>query len=88
MEAFRRAILHQPRTARAIILSHGLDNDDLMAAALAEKAGRKVEMIVPQRGEKAELVQGALRNARESLARKMSETATQGKLLQGADRGL
>jgi len=38
---------------------------------------------VPQRGEKAELVGGAMRNARESLARKMSETATQGKLLKG-----
>lgn len=68
---------------RAIILSHGLDNDDLMAKALTEKLGRKVEIIVPQRGEKAELVQGALRNARESLARKMSETATQRKLLKG-----
>ena len=40
-------------------------------------------MLVPQRGEKAELVDGALRNARESLARKMAETATQTKLLQG-----
>jgi excinuclease ABC subunit C len=66
-----------------LILSHGLDNDDLMAAALAEKAGRKIEIVVPQRGEKAELVQNALRNARESLARKMSETATQSRLLKG-----
>jgi len=54
-----------------------------MADALAQKAGRKVEILVPQRGEKAELVSGALRNARESLARKMSETATQGRLLRG-----
>ena len=38
---------------------------------------------MPQRGEKAELVDGALRNARESLAREMSESATQGKLLRG-----
>jgi excinuclease ABC subunit C len=66
-----------------VILSHGLDSDDLMSQALAEKLGRKVEIIVPQRGEKAELVQGALRNARESLARKMSETATQSRLLKG-----
>jgi excinuclease ABC subunit C len=42
-----------------------------------------VEIAVPQRGEKAELVAGALRNARESLARKMAETATQGRLLDG-----
>lgn len=83
MEAFVGQFYSDREPPRAVILSHGLDNDDLMAAALAEKAGRKVEVIVPQRGEKAELVQGALRNARESLARKMSETATQGRLLKG-----
>lgn len=83
MEAFVGQFYSDREPPRAVILSHGLDNDDLMAAALAEKAGRKVEVIVPQRGEKTELVQGALRNARESLARKMSETATQGRLLKG-----
>ena len=40
-------------------------------------------MVVPQRGEKAELIAGATRNARESLGRKMSESATQAKLLAG-----
>ena len=83
MEAFVGQFYSDREPPRAIILSHGLDNDDLMAEALAEKLGRKVEIIIPQRGEKAELVQGALRNARESLARKMSETATQGKLING-----
>jgi len=83
MEAFVGQFYSDREPPRAIILSHGLDNDDLMDEALAEKLGRKVEIIIPQRGEKAELVQGALRNARESLARKMSETATQGKLLKG-----
>ena len=83
MEAFVGQFYSDREPPRAVILSHGLDNDDLMAAALAEKAGRKVEVIGPKRGEKAELVQGALRNARESLARKMSETATQGRLLKG-----
>ena len=83
MEAFVGQFYSDREPPRAVILSHGLDNDDLMADALAEKAGRKVEVLVPQRGEKAELVQGALRNARESLARKMSETATQSRLLKG-----
>lgn len=83
MEAFVGQFYSDREPPKAVILSHGLDNDDLMAAALAEKAGRKVDVIVPQRGEKAELVQGALRNARESLARKMSETATQARLLKG-----
>ena len=83
MEAFVGQFYSDREPPRAVIISHGLDNEDLMTVALAEKAGRKVEVIVPQRGEKAELVQGALRNARESLARKMSETATQGRLLKG-----
>lgn len=83
MEAFVGQFYSDREPPRAVIMSHGLDNEDLMTAALSKKAGRKVEVMVPQRGEKAELVQGALRNARESLARKMSETATQGRLLKG-----
>jgi len=83
MEAFVGQFYSDREPPRMVILSHGLDNEELMADALAERAGRKVEVIVPQRGEKAELVQGALRNARESLARKMSETATQKRLLKG-----
>jgi excinuclease ABC subunit C len=54
-----------------------------MADALSQKLGRKVEILVPQRGEKAELVNGALRNARESLARQMAEGQAQAKLLRG-----
>ena len=83
MEAFVGQFYANREPAKLVILSHGLDNDELMADALAEKAGRKVEVIIPQRGEKAELVHNALRNARESLARKMSETATQARLLKG-----
>jgi excinuclease ABC subunit C len=83
MEAFVGQFYSDREPPKMVILSHGLDSDDLMSEALAEKLGRKVEIIVPQRGEKAELVQGALRNARESLARKMSETATQSRLLKG-----
>jgi excinuclease ABC subunit C len=83
MEAFVGQFYSNREPPKVVLLSHGLDNDALMADALAEKAGRKVEVIVPQRGEKAELVSGALRNARESLARKMAETATQSRLLKG-----
>jgi excinuclease ABC subunit C len=83
MEAFVGQFYTNREPPRSVILSHGLDDHDLMTAALAEKAGHKVEVLVPQRGEKAELVKGAMRNARESLARKMSETATQSRLLKG-----
>jgi excinuclease ABC subunit C len=66
-----------------MILSHPIENADLMADALSQKLGRKVEILVPQRGEKAELVDGAMRNARESLARQMAEGQAQAKLLNG-----
>ncbi|MBY6115139.1 excinuclease ABC subunit UvrC [Mameliella alba] len=83
MEAFLGQFYDQKDPARLLLLSHGIEDEDLMCQALSEKLGRKVEISVPQRGEKAELVDGALRNAKESLGRKMSESATQAKLLRG-----
>ena len=83
MQAFIGQFYDNKEPPRQILLSDAIEDVDLMADALAEKAGRNVEILVPQRGEKKELVAGALRNARESLARKMSETATQTKLLAG-----
>ncbi|MCC1492836.1 excinuclease ABC subunit UvrC [Cognatishimia sp. F0-27] len=83
MEAFLGQFYDQKEPARLVLLSHGIENDDLMCDALSDKLGRRVEIAVPQRGEKAELVDGAARNARESLGRRMAETATQAKLLRG-----
>ncbi|RLK02797.1 excinuclease ABC subunit UvrC [Ruegeria conchae] len=83
MEAFLGQFYDNKEPPRQLILSDAIENADLMQQALTEKAGRKVEINVPQRGEKQELVAGALRNARESLARRMSESATQAKLLRG-----
>ena len=73
----------QKEPARLLLLSHDIEERELMSEALAEKLGRKVAIEVPQRGEKMELVSNAARNARESLGRKMAETATQAKLLAG-----
>lgn len=83
LQAFLGQFYQSKEPPKQIILSHPVDEPELLAKALGEKAGRKVELIVPQRGEKAELIDGAMRNARESLARKMAETATQAKLLRG-----
>jgi len=83
LEAFIGQFYDSKEPPRALILSHDLENPDLMSQALTEKLGRKVTLTVPLRGEKAELIDAALRNARESLARKMAESATQGKLLKG-----
>jgi excinuclease ABC subunit C len=83
LEAFLGQFYDQKEPPRQILLSHPVENPDLMADALSQKLGRKVEILVPQRGEKAELVDSALRNARESLARQMAEGQAQAKLLDG-----
>ncbi|MGC9368595.1 MAG: excinuclease ABC subunit UvrC [Paracoccaceae bacterium] len=83
LQGFLGQFYDNKQPPRQLLLSHGIEEPELMAEALSEKAGRKVEIAVPQRGEKAELVAGAARNARESLARRMSESAAQGKLLAG-----
>jgi excinuclease ABC subunit C len=83
LEAFLGQFYDGKEPAKLVLLSHPIDNDDLMVELLSARAGRRVELTVPQRGEKAELIENALRNARESLARKMSEASTQVKLLQG-----
>ena len=68
---------------KLILLSHRVDDQDLLGEALTVKAGHKVEVSTPQRGEKKELVTHALTNAREALGRKLADTATQARLLQG-----
>ncbi|KIC16656.1 excinuclease ABC subunit C [Leisingera sp. ANG-DT] len=83
LEAFLGQFYSNKEPPRQLILSDGIENADLMEAALSEKVERKVELLVPQRGEKTELVAFAVRNARESLARRMAESATQAKLLRG-----
>lgn len=66
---------------RNILLSHEIEESELLANALSIKAGRKVEVSMPKRGEKKELVTHALTNAREALGRKLADTATQSRLL-------
>src|SRR4051812_14308840 len=68
---------------KLILLSHEIEESELLADALAVKAGNKVEVSTPKRGEKKELVAHALTNAKEALGRKLSDTATQSRLLQG-----
>ena len=83
MEAFLGQFYDGKVPPRMILLSHGIEDMDLMTSLLSDRAGRRVVVGVPQRGEKAELVENALRNARESLSRRMSESAAQHKLLEG-----
>ncbi|MBM3603859.1 MAG: excinuclease ABC subunit UvrC [Alphaproteobacteria bacterium] len=83
MQAFLLQFYDDKPPPRQILLSHPPEDPDLTADVLSERAHRKVEVAVPQRGEKSDLVTNALRNARESLARRMSESATQARLLEG-----
>ncbi|MBN8988189.1 MAG: excinuclease ABC subunit UvrC [Rhizobiales bacterium] len=73
---------------KLILLSHEIEESALLADALSVKAGYKVEVSTPKRGEKKELIAHALTNAREALGRKLSDTATQGRLLEGMVRTL
>ncbi len=68
--------------AKCIFLDRELTEADLLAQALSERAERKIEISVPQRGDRVRLVKQATRNAEEALDRKLAESTTQGKLLQ------
>ena len=66
---------------RLVLVSDEFEERELLAEALTTKAGRKVEVSLPQRGERKELVMHALANAREALARKLADTSSQQRLL-------
>jgi excinuclease ABC subunit C len=68
--------------AKFIFLDRQLTEADLLAQALSERAERKIEISMPQRGDRVRLVKQATRNAAEALDRRLAESTTQGKLLQ------
>jgi len=83
LEAFIAQFYENRTPARLVLLSHDLAEPDLMAEALASRAGRKVQIEMPRRGEKRDLVNHALTNAREALGRQLAEGATNRSLLEG-----
>jgi excinuclease ABC subunit C len=68
---------------RLVLLSHEIEERALLEEALSIRAGYKVEILMPQRGGKKEMVDHAGLNAREALGRRLAETSTQGRLLEG-----
>jgi excinuclease ABC subunit C len=66
---------------RLILISHEIEDRALLAEALATKSGHKIEVMMPRRGEKKDLIEHALANAREALGRKLAETSSQKRLL-------
>ena len=80
--AFLAQFYDDKPSPRAIFISHEIEERALLAEALSIKSGRKIEVGVPQRGEKKDLVDHALANAREALARKLAESSSQRRLLE------
>ena len=73
---------------KLILLSQRVEDQELLSEALSVKAGHKIEVSTPQRGEKKDLITHALTNAREALGRKLADTATQARLLEGLSNAL
>jgi len=68
---------------RMVLLSHEVEEQELLTEALSTRAGRKVQVLCPQRGEKKDLTDHALQNAREALGRRLAETSSQARLMEG-----
>jgi excinuclease ABC subunit C len=83
IDAFLGQFYDSQSVPRLVLVSHEPANRELLAEAFSIKAGRKVEIAKPSRGEKAELVRHALTNAREALGRRMAESSAQSTLLAG-----
>ncbi|MBB6483314.1 excinuclease ABC subunit UvrC [Rhizobium lusitanum] len=83
LNAFLAQFYDDKPVPRQILLSETVEEIDLLAAAFGEKAGHKVAILVPQRGEKRDLVDHVVANAREAHGRKLAETASQSRLLEG-----
>jgi excinuclease ABC subunit C len=83
LDSFVAQFYDDKPVARLILISHDIPNRALLAEALTAKAGRKIEIRVPARGMKSSLVEHALTNAREALGRKLAESSTQARLLEG-----
>jgi len=83
LEAFIGQFYENRTPPRLVLISHELAEHDLMEEALTSRADRRVYVEVPKRGEKRDLVNHALNNAREALGRQLAEGATNRNLLEG-----
>jgi excinuclease ABC subunit C len=81
LSAFLAQFYDDKPPPRLVLVSHDFEERELLSEALSTKSGRKIEVSAPKRGERKELVQHAMVNAREALARKLAETSSQQKLL-------
>lgn len=83
LEAFLGQFYAKTKPASLILVSHDVPNHDLIEEALSVRAERRVQLRRPTRGEKKRVVENAMINARDALARRLSESASQRRLLDG-----
>ncbi len=83
LSAFVAQFYDNKPAPKSILLSHRLEDQGLLSDALSSRMDRKVALSVPARGKKFETVKEAIRNAKEAVERKLAETASQTRLLEG-----
>ncbi|MGA2492890.1 MAG: excinuclease ABC subunit UvrC [Roseiarcus sp.] len=81
LDAFLAQFYLERPAPRLVLLSHEVASRESLRQVLSARAGHRIAIGAPRRGEKKELVDNALRNAREALSRKLAEAASQAKLL-------
>jgi excinuclease ABC subunit C len=83
LEGFLPQFYESRLAPASVLLSHEIEDEALLAEALSTRADHRVEVSVPKRGEKRELVDHALMNARSALGRRLAESSSQLRLLKG-----
>jgi excinuclease ABC subunit C len=83
LDAFLAQFYDDKPAPRLILVSHEVEGADLLQEALSVRGNRRTEIVAPRRGEKRDLVEHALTNAREALGRRLAESSSQLKLLEG-----
>ncbi|MCP5411559.1 MAG: excinuclease ABC subunit UvrC [Alphaproteobacteria bacterium] len=83
LESFVGQFYDERLAPRLILTSEDLPDGELLAQALSLRAEHRVEIASPKRGEKHDIMAGALNNAREQLGRRLAENSAQAELLEG-----
>jgi excinuclease ABC subunit C len=82
LDAFLAQFYLERPAPRLVLLSHAVPSAETLCEVLSARAGHRIAIGAPRRGEKKDLVDSAMRNAREALSRKLAEAATQERLLE------
>jgi excinuclease ABC subunit C len=86
LDAFLAQFYLDRPAPRLVLLSHAVPSVEALCEVLSARAGHRIAIGSPRRGEKKDLVDAAMRNAREALSCKLAESASQEKLLAALGR--